>query len=101
MRIFRFTAAALLGLCCVPAQAETFDFQGSAVVDCTCPTATMEDNCGLAGRKAMKYSLVIAVRPGLSADLAEACFRKRDRDLCCEAPRASYKGVVAERRPKK
>lgn len=97
---------ALVGVNCVDhlvqatAFAEEFDFNGAAIVNCLCPSATMENNCGYSGRTPWNYSITLHVKDGFDIDLAQACFNKRGQeDLCCDELRADYSGEVARNCP--
>jgi hypothetical protein len=81
------------------ALAETFDYQGSAIVDCVCPAPFGSSDCGVPQYQEWRYSFRIAVSPGLTGDLGDACFRRRDRVVCCERPRSWYRGVVGKHCP--
>jgi hypothetical protein len=84
----------------LPVLAEEFDFDGTAIVNCLCPSATMENNCGYAGRTPWNYSITLHVKSGFDIDLAEACFNKHGQeDLCCEEPRGDYSGEIARKCP--
>lgn len=81
--------------------AETFDYDGSALVDCVCPSPWGNNSCGVKRRDTFDYTLNISVRKNMSLNLSNKCFDKRDRDACCDDPRASYRGVVAKDCPGK
>ncbi len=82
-----------------PAFSETFDYQGSAIVDCVCPAPFESFDCGVRRYRAFKYSFRTAVSPGLTGDLGDACFRRRDKTQCCERPRGWYEGTVGKHCP--
>src|SRR5258708_23424825 len=80
----------------VSALAESFDYEGSAIVDCVCPAPSGGSDCGVRRYQDRRYSFRIAVRPGLTGELSEACFRLRDRGVCCERPHSSYKSTICK-----
>jgi hypothetical protein len=81
--------------------AETFDFDGQAVVGCVCPSPSRAGNCGNAGRQDWTYNVDIAVKTQLSVDLNEICFRKRDTTLCCPDRSSTFKGTLIKKCPGK
>lgn len=77
--------------------AEDFDFDGAAAVQCTCPSPYANNDCLFSGRDKYDYNITLHVRKGLSIDLSEICFRKRDTGICCDSPRSSFTGSVLRR----
>jgi len=91
------TSVSLVGF---GASAEDFDFDGSASIRCFCPSPTSADQCGLVGRVDVQLQAIsIKVHKLLSVDLSEICFRHRDKGLCCDTPRSSYRGDVTKKCP--
>jgi hypothetical protein len=79
--------------------AETFDFNGSALIDCVCPSPKGTNNCAIRSSEIAKYTIPIFIRNGLKIDLSEACYRKRDEVACCDSPRDAYGGSVSRTCP--
>jgi hypothetical protein len=81
------------------ALAETFDYDGRAIVSCTCPSPSQAGNCGLAGRQPWNYTVTIFVKPDLSVDENDVCYRRRDTTLCCPDGSSEFKGTVTKKCP--
>jgi hypothetical protein len=73
--MFLVTASAL---------AESSDYQCSAIIDCVYPAPSDGSDCGAHQYQERRYSFRIAVSPGLTGEPSAACFRRRDRAICCE-----------------
>jgi hypothetical protein len=99
MRMGLITLLFHMSLATVSALAESFDYEGSAIVDCVCPAPSGGSDCGVRRYQDRRYSFRIAVRPGLTGELSEACFRRRDRVVCCERPHSWYKGTIGKHCP--
>jgi len=80
-----------------PAASESFDYDGRAVIACTCPSPSQAGNCAFAGRQPWNYAEIIFVKPALSIDENEICYRKRDTTLCCPDGSAKFKGRITKR----
>lgn len=88
----------LVMISALPTKAETFDFGGRAIVTCTCPGPVANNTC-TSGREPNRYDLTIFVKPGLSIDLNDECYRKRDIVLCCADPPSQFNGTISKKCP--
>jgi len=78
--------------------AETFDYNGSARILCTCPTVSGSNTCVRPDAK-WDYRLSIAVHDRLTVNLTEVCIAKRESPVCCERPKEAFKGIVEKKCP--
>ena len=67
IRMCLTTLLIYISLATVSALAETFDYQGSAIIDCVCPAPFGGSDCGVPKYQKLKYSLRVAVSPGLDS----------------------------------
>lgn len=81
------------------ALAETFDYDGRAIVACTCPSPSQAGSCGNAGRQPWSYTVTIFVKPNLSIEENDVCYRRRDTTLCCPDSSSDFKGAVTKKCP--
>lgn len=92
----RVMLVACVVICPAKTIAETFDFDGGATLACVCPSNNGSNDCAIKSSSTQTYSVSIFVNKGLNIDLAEKCFEKRDRQLCCDDPRSTYSGTVSQ-----
>jgi hypothetical protein len=85
-----------LAISVIPAAAETFDYDGSALVDCVCPVPAGQEGCDIKSYSTEAYSYSIGVKKDLSIDLIEVCIH-RNPDICCVAVRDLYKATLAKK----
>lgn len=83
-----------------PALGETFDYDGSALIDCSCPTPSANNTCTKPDAD-WKFTYSIGVNQRITVDLADLCFRRREDPPCCGQPRTRYRGTVGKRCPGK
>ena len=61
--------------------AETFDYDGSSLVSCVCPVPAGGSDCSARVYRDFRYAYTIAVKRGVTINLTDYCFRRRDRDI--------------------
>jgi hypothetical protein len=81
------------------ADAETFDYDGSALIECVCPAPAAQEDCGVKDYQDHRYSRSIAVRAGPAVDLMDWCVANRDRNVCCDQLKSRYRGDLSLRCP--
>src|SRR5207249_2633780 len=82
-----FIVAILLELAAYSVLAQTFGFDGSAVIDCTCQINTVEK---------WQYASTVPVNKTMRVNLSEFCFRHREQ-VCKEVQKdasGNYPGFV-------
>ncbi len=88
--------AALLLCRASTSAAETFSYEGSALIDCICPQSSDSNDCSTSDLTDFEYSVMIFVKENLTIDLNDKCFRARDTTQCCEEPLSRFQGSVGQ-----
>jgi hypothetical protein len=78
---------ALMLLSGTPLLAETFDYDGSSLASCVCPVPARGSDCGTGVYRDFRYASSVKVKRGVTINLTDYCFRRRDPAICCEQPR--------------
>jgi hypothetical protein len=94
------TTVALIAAISPRCLADTFDYNGGAVIDCVCPSNRDSNRCNIASSSVQKYSVTIGVLNGMDVDLAGKCYDRRNVEgegLCCENQKSRYTGSVGKK----